>query len=351
MTAGHVGMTQVQSYLEAARNGDGDAADEIVATLLEAGVPFETMVTGCLGAAQTLVGEHWLSASWSVADEHLATAVVQRSLNTLVSACAASAAGVAQESGHIVAACAEGDWHALPAQMFTELLRVRGFRVSFLGASTPAAHVRRLLSRTRADALVVSCATALYYPGVSSLAQAAHEYDVPVLAGGRAIGDVPERALGLGADAGATGIDDAVAILRSWVDVGRIRRTDAETVASGATSDPMAAPQVVEQVHAELGRDFSRLAVAVEEQGESLVEVVEHVVGFLHAARRSGDAAVFLDFVGWLGTFVACRRLPGEVLRATLAAVATVVEPSDPAAARLVVRGLELPAVRIGPTA
>ena len=113
-------------------------------------------------------------------------------------------------------ACAEGDWHSLPAQMFAEMLRAEGFAVAFLGASTPADHVAAFLSRQRPDALAVSCNLALFFGGVTRLADAAHRHDIPVLAGGRALGRDPRRAARLGADAWAAGIDGAVAVLRGW---------------------------------------------------------------------------------------------------------------------------------------
>jgi methanogenic corrinoid protein MtbC1 len=45
-----------------------------------------------------------------------------------------------------VVTCAEGEWHSLPARMVAEVLRLHGWQVTFLGASTPADHLRRLLT-------------------------------------------------------------------------------------------------------------------------------------------------------------------------------------------------------------
>ena len=83
---------------------------------------------------------------------------------------------------------------------------MRGFAVSFLGASAPADHVASFLSRRRPDALAVSCAMAPFFGGVIRLADAAHRHGIPVLAGGQALGRAQARgAACLGADAWAGG--------------------------------------------------------------------------------------------------------------------------------------------------
>src|SRR3712207_7094162 len=54
------------------------------------------------------------------------------------------------ERGHVVVACLDGEWHALAARIVAEVLRVHGWRVTFLGASVPARseeHTSELQSR------------------------------------------------------------------------------------------------------------------------------------------------------------------------------------------------------------
>ena len=47
--------------------------------------------------------------------------------------------------GRIVIACAEHEWHALPAMLVSAALRSRGWHVTLLGASTPTARLNRYL--------------------------------------------------------------------------------------------------------------------------------------------------------------------------------------------------------------
>ena len=178
---------------------------------IDSGIRQGDVIVDLLGKAQREVGERSLFTRWTVAEEHLVTAVTQKALDVIAHAIEPPAT-----AGLVVVACVEGNWRSLPAQMLAELLRNHGFAVAFLGASAPANHVAAFLSRRRPDALVVSCNLALFFGGVTRLADAAHRHDIPVLAGGQALGREPERAACLGADAWAPGVDDAVAVLLGW---------------------------------------------------------------------------------------------------------------------------------------
>ena len=73
----------------------------------------------------------------------------------------------AEDQGHLVATCAEGEWHSLPARMAAEVLRTHGWLVTFLGASTPADHLRRFVDEVGAVGVVVSCSVPIFLSGAS----------------------------------------------------------------------------------------------------------------------------------------------------------------------------------------
>jgi len=203
--------SSVEGFLSEAVAGHGHEGVRLALDLLDNGTPADHVIVDLLAAAQREVGERWLCNEWSVADEHLATAVSQKALDAV-----AGSVVPAPARGDVVVACAEGDWHSLPAQMFAERLHLRGFAVSFLGASTPVDHVESLLDRHPCDALAVSCNVPLFFDGVVRLAAAAHRQGVPVIAGGRALGGDEQRAAHLGADAWAPGADDVPDIIDRW---------------------------------------------------------------------------------------------------------------------------------------
>jgi methanogenic corrinoid protein MtbC1 len=202
----------MEPYLQHAIAGDGRAGVATAIELLDRGVPSDSVIVDLLGGSQREVGERWLVNKLTVADEHFASGITQKALDAV-----SNAIDVPSTDGNVIVACAEGDWHSLPAQMFAELLHSRGFTVAFLGASTPVDHVAGMLRRRRPDALAVSCNLPLFFGGLTRLADAAHAEGIPVIAGGRALGDGPDRAIHLGADAWAAGIADAEPILRTWL--------------------------------------------------------------------------------------------------------------------------------------
>lgn len=112
-------------YRARATAGDARAGVRLALDLLARGVPFDDLVQ-MLADVQRDVGRRWADAEWSVADEHLVSGVSQRVLDAL-----AAEVELPPPVGRGVVACAEGEWHALPAQMLAERLRCAGSRSPF----------------------------------------------------------------------------------------------------------------------------------------------------------------------------------------------------------------------------
>lgn len=167
-----------QRFLDLALAGDRSQAVGLALGLHDEGVPLPVLLTDLIGVAQREVGARWHRAEVTSAEEHVVTGVSQAALEAL-----SSNAHRQDPTGTVVVACAEGDWHSLPAQMLAEALRADGQEVLYLGASTPAEDVSALIRRRRSDALAVTCNLALSYLGVARLVDAAHSHGVPVLAG------------------------------------------------------------------------------------------------------------------------------------------------------------------------
>lgn len=329
------GPEAVERYLEQAVSGDGRAGVRLALDLIDNGVPIDDVIVNLLGRAQREVGERWLANRWTVAEEHIVSGVTQKALDVI-----AHAIGPPTASGVIAVAGAEGDWHSLPAQMFAEMLRGRGFAVAFLGASAPVDHVASFLSRRRPDVLAVSCNMAPFFGGVIRLADAAHRHGIPVLAGGQALGRARARVTCLGADAWAAGIDDAVAVLLSW----QRRPPDVSAeptpfMAVAVHLDSIAA-EIAGEALRSLSSGYRPMASLDERQRGRAREKLASVTRFTAAARLVDDPAVLTEMLDWLRTFLASRDVPAAALTAGLSALAPVIRRTDPAAARLVADAL-----------
>ncbi|TVR19749.1 MAG: hypothetical protein EA387_12895 [Nitriliruptor sp.] len=322
------------SFLDLALAGERAQATRLTLDLFAGGFPLPVLITDLLGAVQREVGARWHRAEIGVAEEHLVTGVSQATLGAL-------AATVPHRPGRgtVVLACAEGDWHSLPAQLFAESLRAVGQGVLYLGASTPSEDVSRLLERRRPDALLVTCNLALSYPGVAGLADAAHRHGVPVLAGGRALN--PARAVALGADAWAADVTSAANLLRSW------RRTPPEVdprpveLEAAAAALDARAPELGGVAYEALADRFPPMADYDRRQRARTYEDLVYIVRFLAAARLVDDEEVFTTFATWLEDLLVARGVPAAALVAGLEVLAPPVRDIDERSGALALSAVE----------
>jgi methanogenic corrinoid protein MtbC1 len=294
--------------------------------LLDSGFTAYEVISDLLVPAQRRVGDLWVANELSVADEHLVTASSEASLHALAMANTSLATSV-----DVVLACAEGDWHSIGAHMLAVQLETGGVGVRFLGASTPATHVAKLLTRDPPDALVVSCTMPIYFSGVTRLADAAHAIGVPVLAGGAALDDDgPQRARLLGADAWAANVAEAVAILKRW----RARPP-------AASHEPTHLPEyalALEQQALQLGTialndRTQRTPASGDDRVPSQLthDDVTLILRFMAASHLVQSDTVFTDFLGWLGPHLLARGLPAGSLTAALESLGTQLPALAPA--------------------
>jgi excisionase family DNA binding protein len=113
--------------------GDESGALAVAEAALAGGMSPEALYLDVLAGAMRRIGDSWAAGKTSVAQEHHATAIMQRLLGRL----ARSFARRGRRRGVIVLGAAAGDAHSLPVSFVAEPLRGRGFSVVDLGANTP----------------------------------------------------------------------------------------------------------------------------------------------------------------------------------------------------------------------
>jgi methanogenic corrinoid protein MtbC1 len=205
--------TTGDGYFDALSAADVGAAAAVLAVAVDAGETTHALIRDVLVPAQRKIGELWFSGAWNVADEHAASAVAEQAL-TLVAAprirrssrstVGGSTAGrstvTRSTTDTVLIACAEGEWHTLPARLAGELARTDDLDLVLLGPSIPADHLRQRLRSDRPAALALSCTMATNLIGATRSIEAAHTEGIPVIAGGAAWGEGSHRANRLGAD-------------------------------------------------------------------------------------------------------------------------------------------------------
>jgi methanogenic corrinoid protein MtbC1 len=332
----------VERFVECLARRDRKAAARQALGLLETGATIQELVLALLGPAQVEVGRQWEANQWSVADEHAATAISDAVLGAL-----AWRIEAAENQGHVIVTCAEGEWHSLPARMAAEVLRVHGWQVTFLGASTPADHLRRLLAEVGAVGVVISCSVPIFLGGALRSVQAAQAEGIPVLVGGRAFGPDELRAHRLGADGWAPDAAAAAHLLGEWR-----RRPPAvgKWPAGIRDAEPLeleaARPELVEAAMSALFLRFPPLAAYSEAQLARTREDLGYILQFLEAAQLTDDPRIFLEeFLPWLTRVLTSRGLPAGVVTVGLEALEAVLD-AFPRSRQLIAQGRQLAADR-----
>jgi methanogenic corrinoid protein MtbC1 len=300
-------------YLDCLADADEYAAIDVALGLLDAGVPAERVLLDLVAPAQAEVGERWARNEWSVAQEHAATHISER-----VVAAVAAYANPRPTGGRVVVACMDGEWHALPPRLVAEVLRLRGWQVTFLGASVPAAHLVSYLHRHDAHAVALACALPMRLPHAHRMIEACRRSDVPVVVGGRGFGEDGRWARRLGAvwapDAPAAG--DLVADERA---LRRVPPTDLDHLADDEYASLVKRRgDLIDSALADLRERVPAVHDYTPAQLDSTVSDLGYILDFLAAALYVDDATLFTDFIEWMVTILTSRGVPAAALDLTL---------------------------------
>jgi len=306
-------------FLDFAYSGDRRGAASMAVGLLDDGATIEDLIGEVFVPAQREVGERWHQNRTTVADEHLATSVVQSALEAAAAASPASPAG----SASAVVACAEGDWHSLPARMMTEILEAAGVPTNFLGASTPTEHVAGFLVDHRPTALVVTCSVPLFYEGAVRLIERAHSIGIPVMVGGRAVTNYGLARL-LGADADPSTPEDALALLDRWAKTppASLQPTGLNTDCGLQDPDVEGASLSAFEILAER---LPVMAAYDDAQKARTSEDLAYILRFARAAVLVKEPKVFTDFMDWQRLLLSARSVPLSALDSGITALLGVM--------------------------
>ncbi|GAA1855995.1 cobalamin-dependent protein [Pseudonocardia ailaonensis] len=303
-------------FLDALGVADEDAAVGIALDLLDAGVPPPRVLLDLVGRSQEEVGLRWQRGSWSVAQEHAATAVNERVVAAL------GRRTPPGSRGHVVLACLDGEWHALPGRLVAEVLRLAGWTVTFLGASVPAGELVAYLHQHGPDVVAVSCALPVHLPAAHRTIVAAQRTGTPVLAGGPGFGADGRWARKLGVDAWAPDAREAVRLLDElpWPEPEPDQVGDDGPGAEYAGLRERRSTLVAAALRALDGR--TALGSTGGDLGAGLDAGLEddltQTVDFLAAAVYLSDPEVFTGYLGWLAALLTERGAGFDGIHAVL---------------------------------
>lgn len=301
-------------------DGDEFEAAGTAFAALDAGVDPETVLLEVIAPAQAKVGGEWAANRISVAAEHAATAINER----VIAALAHHPAGQVEPSlGRVAVACVDGEWHALPARLLAEVLRLRGWQPDFLGAHVPTPHLIAHLHQTNSRAVALSSSIPTRLPAAHAAITACQAIGVPVIAGGSAFGPDGRYARRFGADGWAADARGAADWLRG--------ATPRPALAAHHPIDDL--PHLADQEYTFVTRNAPALVRRTlqglygegepvgdasaertpdggEDARQRAAEDISTFVGFLGAALYVDDDDLFSHHIRWTVDILEARAVP-----------------------------------------
>ncbi|MFE6365850.1 B12-binding domain-containing protein [Streptomyces sp. NPDC057806] len=328
---------QVDELWAAVSHGDEIAATAVLLAALDDGLPAERVLIDVIAPVQQKVGEEWAANRITVAQEHAATAINDRALAALSHRYAAH---TADARGKVLVACVDEEWHGLPARLVAEVLRLRGWRVDYLGAQVPTEHLIAHIHQTGPDLVALSSSIPTRLPLAHAAITAVQATGTPVLVGGAAFGPHGQYARLLGADAWAPDAAAAADRLeRSPLprpvpahqpidDLPHLADQEYTLVARTRTD-------LVRTVMGSLTDRFPAMADYTAAQRKRTAEDVAHIVDFLATALYVNDPDLYTRFLTWTAHVLTARGVPARSLIPALEILGEELKDFDRAAAVL----------------
>jgi methanogenic corrinoid protein MtbC1 len=206
-----VAGTSLTPELLAGLLADGD--DELAAWTLQhafAEAGRVAVFDGLLRDAMALVGERWVTGQWSIAEEHLASRTLLRTLERI-----RPVLGPEHRIGPVaVIAGISGEHHMIGLVCLEQVLAEAGWSVSNLGADLPAADLGQFVRRNDVSLVALSAVSPERIGTLADTVRAVREAGsgrgIPVIVGGQ-IAAHPGALEASGADALVTSLAEALA--------------------------------------------------------------------------------------------------------------------------------------------
>ncbi len=137
-----------------------------------------------LGLAE--IGQGWYQGEITVQQEHFASALATRRLETLL-----AAAPAPTRAARLLVGCPPEEEHVFVPLLITLLLRRQGWEVVYLGANVPMAHFEKTINSARPKLVILSAQQLPTAATLLNMAQLLHRERVPLAYGGRIFNRLP----------------------------------------------------------------------------------------------------------------------------------------------------------------
>lgn len=268
--------------------------------------PVEAVCTEILQKGMAEIGSLWYENRASVQQEHFASGLAMRRLDSLLGASPAPT-----RNQTVLVGCPSNEWHTFTPLLLSLLLRRRGLNVVYLGANVPPEDFAETVESVRGKLLILVSQTLVSAAALQVTAQSLADLNTVIGYGGRIFTVLPnltERIAGryLG-DSIATALDSVESILQM----------------KGATKDNPAvrATKKYLEAHRFFNSERMRIESTVIESArsqsinlEGLSAGIQYLGDNIAAALQLGDMEYVTNEMEWLKTLLQAHERPAQEL-------------------------------------
>ncbi|CAG1016878.1 HTH-type transcriptional repressor CarH [Anaerolineales bacterium] len=268
--------------------------------------PVEAVCMEVLQKGMAEIGNLWYENKATVQQEHFASGLAMRRLDSLLSASPAPS-----RSQTVLVGCPPNEWHTFTPLLLSLLLRRRGLNVVYLGANVPVTDFEETVKSVRGKLIILVAQTLVTAAALRTTAQALTDLRIPIGYGGRIFTLLPnltERIAGhyLG--------DSVTAALES---VDSILQAKGETKANPSVS----VAKKYREAHRFFTSERTRIESTVIESARSyqinlngLNTGIQYLGDNIAAALQLGDMEYVTNEMEWLKTLLQSHKRPSQEL-------------------------------------
>ena len=196
-------------YLEAMHQGSGRRADQVIDRALSLKVTANEIYLHIFQNTAYEIGRLWQRNRFSVAQEHLATAIIERQMGDLHP----YFKPVQERKSKIVLGTVDNEQHRVGLRMVADFFEQDGWDVYYLGATVPTDTFISIAREFQADLIGISAQMVYHLPAVLEFVKEINRQGlggIPIIAGGYPFVQNPTLYQNLGVHFGGTNATEAL---------------------------------------------------------------------------------------------------------------------------------------------
>jgi DNA-binding transcriptional MerR regulator len=142
--------------------------------------PVESVCVEILQKGMADIGSLWFENKLSIQQEHFASGLAMRRIDSLLSASPAPS-----RNQTVLVGCPANEWHTFTPMLISLFLRRRGLNVIYLGANVPAADFEKTVKSVHGSLVLLVAQTLITAAALQQTAQALAGLRIPIGYGGR----------------------------------------------------------------------------------------------------------------------------------------------------------------------